>query len=278
MRISGDNDSIYIFRIGSPAESPSFVPVTDRDVFGQQNSLITTTQTPTNTLSHDDTQPLTGTIGFHLLVILLFISYTALVFAFRGCIGQLMKAMKPTTNPEQSYNEQTMVFRQFINYSSLLAIFTTTIFLSKGAEAFLPEETGQIIPKEIQTWGPLLILAASFIIYGYKYFVVKILRFVTGNNSFFDTHRYIGQVSTATGMFFVTPILILCATGSGNINFALLSIAAGLAIATYLLFSVRSISFFTRKGVFILQWILYLCTVEIFPVSLLIALAVKFNS
>ena len=276
MRLSGDNDSVYIFRTGIATDLNVATQITDNGVFGDKNVLIGTVQTSRNPSEHfHNEQLLTGTNSFHIFIIILLIAYSALTFSFKGCIKQLIKAVKPDTNPEQSYNEQTMVFKQYLNYSSLLAIFTSAIFLSKFIDTFSPQTIHQIIPENIQNLTTLIILASTVVIYGYKYIIVKLIRLVTENDAFFYIHRYIGQTSTATGIFFTTPLIILCAIGSGKVNFILTTIVSIMICITYLLFSVRSISFFAKKGVFILQWILYLCAVEIFPVSLLVALALK---
>ena len=68
-------------------------------------------------------------------------------------------------------------------------------------------------------------------------------------------------------------LIALIGYGAGYqiwMNVGLVAIAA-----TLLLYAKESIELFISKKVSILHWILYLCTVELFPVSLIVLTAIR---
>ena len=56
-----------------------------------------------------------------------------------------------------------------------------------------------------------------------------------------------------------------------NILYATIILAVGL----YMLYLTKSYRFFAARNVSILQWILYLCTVEFFPISFFVLVFIR---
>ena len=79
----------------------------------------------------------------------------------------------------------------------------------------------------------------------------------------------------ALGMILISPPLLLfalCPQGTGGVWFCIIAVELAAAAALYLK---ETLNLFLSKKVSILHWFLYLCTVEVFPVSLLWLLAVR---
>ncbi len=271
-RVDGDFPFLFSPVSFTPGEVSQVSPlkITDKDVFGPRSTLAT--QTKPATANPSTAQGLIDNTGFQLSVLLLLVLYASLVFAFKQCLDPLAKAVRFGGNPEKAFGDQTLLFKHFLGYSSLLSMLTATVLITRAADIFFPgdfEESVTGLPVVIM---PLLIFTGVFVVFLYKRFMFGAMRFLSGNADFFDTHLFMGQVMTSAGMLVVTPLAILSAVDGGAAAEFLSEAALVLCTVAYLVFLWRSLLFFTSRGVFILQWILYLCAVEIFPVSLFILL------
>ena len=79
----------------------------------------------------------------------------------------------------------------------------------------------------------------------------------------------------ALGMILISPPLLLfalCPQGTGGVWFCIIAVDLAAAAVLYLK---ETLNLILSKKVSILHWFLYLCTVEVFPVSLLWLLAVR---
>ena len=92
---------------------------------------------------------------------------------------------------------------------------------------------------------------------------------VTLTQSFVETLLYVKQFHFALASLSVLPFILLyalCPIGSGS---GWLCGIVGLSATIILLFLREIHSLFVAKNISNLHWILYLCIVEVFPVSLL---------
>ena len=80
-------------------------------------------------------------------------------------------------------------------------------------------------------------------------------------------HRFMNRIFSAFAYTLLTPLfLVVALVPAEEARAALIGVAAVSAIL-YLTYLTKSYRFFVKRDVSIMQWILYLCTVEFFPVS-----------
>ncbi|MFQ8805566.1 MAG: DUF4271 domain-containing protein [Alistipes indistinctus] len=85
------------------------------------------------------------------------------------------------------------------------------------------------------------------------------------------------HLSGSVSFLILTPFFLLFALGDGSSTTFFIYLTITIVAALYLLYLGKSYRFFIERNVSILQWILYLCTVEWFPVSLLLLEAMRMD-
>lgn len=111
------------------------------------------------------------------------------------------------------------------------------------------------------------VAAAVALIVGYRCLIVRIVGLVTRNEAFLAEHRFMNRIFSAFAYTLLTPLfLVVALVPAEEARAALIGVAAVSAIL-YLTYLTKSYRFFVKRDVSIMQWILYLCTVEFFPVS-----------
>ena len=181
------------------------------------------------------------------------------------------------TSSEKIYAEQKLFFKRFINLSTLLGILLICGLSVKlcdyfGLDGRLPA-TGILNVNLI----PVILLLIPGIILLYRYLVTGIVGAVTRNQAFFKSYRFMSHLSGSVSFLILTPFFLLFALGDGNSTTFFIYLTITIVAALYLLYLGKSYRFFIERNISILQWILYLCTVEWFPVSLLLLEAMRMD-
>ena len=121
----------------------------------------------------------------------------------------------------------------------------------------------------------LLVSLASLGIAAYQTIAVRLAGALTLSQPFIAQLMLLKRTCFALGMILISPPLLLfalCPQGTGGVWFCIIAVELAAAAALYLK---ETLNLFLSKKVSILHWFLYLCTVEVFPVSLLWLLAVR---
>lgn len=246
---------------------------TEAEIFGKQSHVVAeSTSVP---------QPIrlnswVESYSYECCIILIFILFSYLFFNFSGDIRQLFHFLTRRTSPEQIYAEQKSFFKRFINLSTLLGVLLIGMlgikladFLSWGLHLF---PAPPISPE----WFPLIGVTSVSIVLLYRYLVIHILAALTANQLFFQSYRFMSHLSGSISFLILTPFFLLFALGVGEDDTILLYFTLGLATILYIAYLTMSCRFFLEQKVSILQWIMYLCAVEWFPISFLMLEASKF--
>lgn len=113
-------------------------------------------------------------------------------------------------------------------------------------------------------------VAAFFCVVLYRRIAFGLMRWLTDDKGVFREVTFINRIDITFIAIFYTPLAVIIGV-SGRLFELGVIVLAGFAayhfISLYKYFRIRSFSK--------LQWILYLCTVEILPVSFIIALAIR---
>ncbi len=159
--------------------------------------------------------------------------------------------------------------------SILLGTLFVGIFLVKGADLLLPEERLAALPR---TAVPLLCLLASALGLGvllYQQTLLRLTGALTLTTPFIRQLQQVRQTCFSIAVLLLSPLLLLfalCPRNTGGVWFGLIVM---LLTGTLCLYLKETLSLFISKKISILHWFLYLCSVEIFPVSLLALLATR---
>ena len=237
----------------------------EADIFGVHSKLVTGETgmpQPIEQLSWVENYTYEG------LVIAIFILFCYLLYNFRGDILQLLRFLAMHTSSEKIYAEQKLFFKRFINLS------TPT---GNPADLWPERQIMRLLRPRWKAAGnrdpanvnliPVILLLIPGIILLYRYLVTGIVGAVTRNQAFFKSYRFMSHLSGSVSFLILTPFFLLFALGDGNSTTFFIYLTITIVAALYLLYLGKSYRFFIERNVSILQWILYLCTVEWFPVS-----------
>ncbi len=213
----------------------------------------------------------TDNIPFQGLVLLLAVIYAVLLYRNLGDIRTLLNRTFHDAPARKRLSEETgsSGFSHFLNVTVTLGL----LFAGLLAVKFGGERLEGLIPDDLEQIAmPGLSLATSLagaLVLLYQYLMLQGAGAITVSRPFILQLLQLRRTYFALIVVCAAPVLllyILCPPDSGSIwLYALLAESAVAAI----LYLKESLGLFLSKNFSILLWFLYLCTVELFPISLL---------
>lgn len=139
----------------------------------------------------------------------------------------------------------------------------------------MPGRLAEAIPQGAVLILSLLASLAALGVAAYQAIAVRLAGTLTLSQPFIAQLMLLKRTYFALGVVLISPPLLLfalCPQGTGGVWFCIVAIELTAAAVLYLK---ETLNLFLSKKVSILHWFLYLCTVEVFPISLLWLLAVR---
>lgn len=236
------------------------------EVFGTASAVV-----PAQSYTAVAAHPLTANLIFQGTVLLFAAAYIVLLYRHLNDALTVFSRLTRTHNAADrgSDNQGVTGFTRFLNIAVIIGLLFVGIAAVKAAELFLPADFTQILPAALLPAVAAVAIAACLILALYQSALMHLTGMITLSRSF------VMQLMSLKRIYFVlmglvtTPALLLfalCPPGSGKVWFYVIVVQL---IITTLLYLRESLNLFLSKKVSILHWFLYLCTVEIFPISLL---------
>ncbi len=164
--------------------------------------------------------------------------------------------------------------RSFLHVSYVIGASFVVLFAVKYAQYWLPERfvpTGQWLSIA----ATLYAFAGMALIVVYEHLMLWAIGKITNNQEVTGALLYMKRTGFSLAAIALAPILLFGLLSSQSItgvwNIALI---VGCAVLVFLYIK-ETLVFFIDKKIPIFHWILYLCTVEAFPLSLLWALTMR---
>lgn len=240
------------------------------EMFGAQSTPIEAT--PTNIVE----QTLMGDTLFQLLTVMMMVAI--IFFAARhkhqivAMFGRMLKGRLPEDFSAGRRDE--LLTRSFLNTSSAIGTGLVILFAVKYAPIWLSE---RFTPAEgwLSTTAAVYASLGVITINIYEWVVLWIVGKVTRYPDITGALLYMKRAGFSLAAIAMSPILLLGILSSSRVtdmwNIILILECAILV----LLFIKETLAFFIDKKIPIFHWILYLCAVEAFPLSLIWALTVR---
>ncbi len=266
--------SFHYLPDGTPLEE--FRTVGAEELFGTQATLALPDRIPAPALPR-----LTDEVSFQGLVLLLSVIFGLLLYQYPNDIRALIARVAFERRQSERSSEETgnAGFTRFLNIALVLGILFAGVSAVRLCDR---PEIGPALLREAGGGVSLLltlgVALASLLFYLYGILLLRIVGGVTLTGPFVTQLIRIKRGYAALGAVSLAPVVLLFALsplGSDAVWISLL--AAGLFI-TFLLYLRETFALFISKKISILHWILYLCAVEIFPVSLLWQLVVRLGA
>lgn len=221
-------------------------------------------------------QTLVGDGFFQVLVVVMMLVVIFFAARHRHRIGAMFgRVLKGHLSEDYSSGRRDeMLTRTFLHASSLIGVMLIVIFMVKYAPMWLPSS---LTPpaKWVSALTALYVLIVVALVIAFEHAVLWIIGKVTRNEEVIGAILYMKRAGFSLAAIAISPVFLLGVLSSEKITDAwniLLIVECALLV---LLFIKETLAFFIDKKIPIFHWILYLCTVEAFPLSLIWALTMR---
>lgn len=223
--------------------------------------------------------PLTDNAVFQGLVLLLAAIYGLLLARRLQHIVTLPEAFaRNRTSAERLVDEQLGYnIDRLRRFGALLGLCLVGMVAVRSVELLLPDAMPDTLPAALIPFaGPAYWIGATFVVAlvgGYQALVLMLAGALT------LTRPFVGQLLHLRRRLFVSlllvfaPALLFFVVAPPGTERLWCTVAVAVSVITSVVYVVGSLHLFLVKKISILYWFLYLCTVEVFPLSLLWLLA-----
>lgn len=268
-------DSLLFFSLEGPLQGTADTLWHDapaEEVFGPASTLV-----PARVLPAAPTPSLTENPVFQGFVLLLAATYAILLYRNLGDIRLLLTRISHDTATGERLMEDPggSGFSRFLNIATAIGILFVGVMTVKYGDSLIPDSLIETIPQGAVLGLSLLATFACLCVGLFQRGVVWLAGAVTLSQPFVSQLMLLKRTYFTLGVIVTVPALLLfalCPRGTGDVWFCIIVIEL---LATAFLYLRETLNLFLSKKISILHWILYLCTVEVFPISLIWLLAAR---
>ena len=254
------------FSVAAPSE---WRDTTSAAIFGAQSTLAEPARIPLA-----PPPPLAENALFQSFVLLLAATYAMLLYRNLGDVRTLLGRISRDAATGKRFSEDPggSGYSRFLNIATAIGLLFLGVAAVKYGDTLMPGRLAASIPQGAALIFSLLVSLASLGVAAYQTIAVRLAGALTLSQPFIAQLMLLKRTCFALGMILISPPLLLfalCPQGTGGVWFCII------AVELAALYLKETLNLFISKKVSILHWFLYLCTVEVFPVSLLWLLAVR---
>ena len=214
---------------------------------------------------------LTDNAVFQGFVLLLAATYAMLLYRNLGDIRTLLGRISRDTATGERLSEDPggSGYSRFLHIATTIGMLFMGIAAVKCGDMLIPGQSMNAIPHGAVLLLSLLATLAWMGVAVYQAAVVRLAGAITLTQPFISQLVLLKRTYFSLSVIVTSPALLLfalCPRGTGGVWFCVVAIELIAVAALYLR---ETLNLFLSKKVSILHWILYLCTVEVFPISLL---------
>jgi len=267
------DSAVVLFPFAAGTTGPSvWRDTTSTAVFGTQ---AVTVETPRIPLAPPPS--LTDNAVFQGFVLLLAATYAMLLYRNLGDIRTLLGRISRDTATGERLSEDPggSGYSRFLHIATTIGMLFMGIAAVKCGDMLIPGQSMNAIPHGAVLLLSLLASLAWMGVAVYQAAVVRLAGAITLTQPFISQLVLLKRTYFSLSVIVTSPALLLfalCPRGTGGVWFCVVAIELIVVAALYLR---ETLNLFLSKKVSILHWILYLCTVEVFPISLLWLLATR---
>ncbi len=226
---------------------------------------------------HDRTpanSPFTSAGAFQSCVILLLVAYVLLVYRFRSDIVQLFTNRKAIAD-EIITTGQGSVYGRFFSTTVGVGLLMVAIMVVKGADLAPALASGVVAPQWIYAVAVPSVLLATIVITAMQVAMLWIIGGVAMCSDVTLAVMRLRKICFAIFTICSVPTILLYALSEIGRSKVFLYLIVAELVTIFFVFLYETFVLFVSKKISVLHWILYLCTVELFPVSLIVLTAIR---
>lgn len=251
-------------------EAPRYYEAADEELFGYSSIRAEIPYTP------QMSAPLTATPLFGALVLGLVIFYALLLHQhLSDALTLVGRLTRERTTSDRLTEDSTSDYARFLNLTTILGMLLTGAAVIRIAVPYLGYTPLAMWPATGAFWGCIALFITFAAILLYRHGISALVGQLTYTQPLFEQLNRLAQLFFALLTLVSTPILalwLLAPVGEGRLWLWVIIIEL---VIIFVLYLKETLSLFISKKISILHWFLYLCGVEILPVSFLLLLAMR---
>lgn len=240
-------------------------------VYGPQSTLV---QPPHGT---PDERPLTDNALFQGFFLLLAVVYILLIYHNLPDIRTLLNRIfhNPHSDNRHFQEPGSSRYARFMRTIAAIGILFIGVLAVKYGQPLADDLPAGRSPFATAVLLSFAVSALFLLVIGYQWSLLRLVGALTLTQPLITQLRQLRKLYFSGAVVIVTPALLLftlCPQPASLVWFGLIVIELAITLFLYLR---ETLNLFLSKKISIIHWILYLCSVELFPVSLLWQLAVR---
>lgn len=265
----GNTDTIVnTLQVVEPA-----VPAAAEDVFG--NMSVLADGMPLVDFPATLGTFLTGTPLYSILVLLCFCAYCIIIYNYRSQILTLVNIFRGRLYVERILQEQNFTFEMFLRVLIFLGMALVGIVVVKFSDMRIGGDAASFLPY----WGifilPVVVWGVMALMWGYRTVSLNIAGWLTMSTRFTSDIKHLRKLIAGVSSLLLAPVMMLYALADEKAAGVILIVLVSETAVFFIFLLFRTYMLFMQQKVSILYWFLYLCAVEILPVSFLVLLVLK---
>lgn len=270
--LQGEPDSTQTSGPARPMFSEAYRDTTAQAVFGNRTVIVVPDRLPP-----PESESLTGNAVFQGFVLLLAATYALLLYRNLGDVRTLLDRISRDALSGKRMTEDAggSGFPHFLNIVTAFGMLFMGVAAVKYGDSLMPLSCFEQLSHGTVMGLSLLATLATVALALFQSMLVRTAGAVTLSQPFAAQLVQLKQTYFSLLVLVTSPALllfVLCPRGSGDVWFW---VVAAELLVTATVYLGETLRLFLSKKVSILHWFLYLCTVEIFPLSLLWLLAAR---
>ncbi len=232
---------------------------------------VSSTVVPHGEVVHSRGVVLTDNALFQGFVLLLAAAYATLLYRNLGEVAALSGRITRNAASGKQLSEASggSGFSRFMNIVAAVGVLFVGIAVVKYSDMMVPQSMLARLPEAAVLGMSLVGSVLGVAVVLYQWAVLRLIGYVTLREELVDRVLFTKRLFFSLGVIAMSPALLLfalCPAGEGGVWFFVIAVELIVALILYLR---ELLNLFLQKKISILHWFLYLCGVEILPLSLL---------
>ena len=222
--------------------------------------------------------PLVDNVIFQSTVLIFFVLYSIFIHQNINDISLLFRnlALDKKDKKGRFSNNINSNYNSFVLIMQCIGIMLIGISGVKLIDFVMPGESVSLFSQNITIFVAPIIMGLYVFVALFQYLVLTIIGAITVSNNFISALVSLKIMAFAIITIIAAPVTILYALSPPKEGGVLGGILILITVLSLIWFLIKTIELFISKKISILQWFLYLCCIEIFPISLIVAYIVKY--
>jgi len=214
-------------------------------------------------------------IIFSSLQVFIFIFFAVSFYRFRDQFYLLFKFLFSPRDISESIEKQGITFRHFINLTNYIGFFCVVALAMKLIMVFNGSGGFSGIIYEYDGYLILAVICGLLLIFAYRFIIHKAIMLFTMDvkniEELISFNKIIFSICTVMYLPFIFSMAVWENQFAAHTEVILLWVP----ILFLLYYGIKTFRFFIVRKFSIFQWFLYLCTVEILPISFCLILVMR---